>query len=364
MLRIKLIFLLILVSFSIQAETLKGVYEKYQSAYNTGDLKAAVKYAERAVTLGSTEYAPDSENALNLKFNLANAYLENKRYDKALKIYTEIYDKYESVFGEDSLETFELGLQKLISLGRTQSSRQASRYQRDFKDLMKRAKKLGEKYPEQALNIHFQFIKAAQSARTLGISTRSMTKYVENFEQKLLEEVGKKDVRTGEVQFYLAKLYRLDNKTSKSIEKFESVVRIFDEAADFSHPYELSSHANLVGLYEQKAKSDQATEHCVAIGKMTPWNDNIDPVPLFRKNPQYPVSAARASKEGWVKMAFDITPSGFVTNIHVLDSKGGNGFINASKEALSAWRYAPKFENGQVVTAEQQTVQLDFRLGN
>ena len=60
-------------------------------------------------------------------------------------------------------------------------------------------------------------------------------------------------------------------------------------------------------------------------------------------------------------MTFDISASGFVENIQVIDSSSPL-FTKESIAALNKWRYAPKFENGQAVTATDIKVQLDYKI--
>ncbi|MFT6268725.1 MAG: hypothetical protein ACJAVV_001540 [Alphaproteobacteria bacterium] len=118
----------------------------------------------------------------------------------------------------------------------------------------------------------------------------------------------------------LGKFAEAKNRKDAAIEYFEQVITSITSELDTSHPYELAAHASLVNLYQRKGKSDEATEHCLAIGRMKPWNDKIEHIPLFRKNPEYPISMARKSKEGAVELEFVITSFGFVQDIKVLSS--------------------------------------------
>ena len=117
-----------------------------------------------------------------------------------------------------------------------------------------------------------------------------------------------------------------------------------------------------MAIFETKGKSEEATEHCLAIGRMKPWRDDIEPAPLYRVNPKYPVNYARKSKEGSAIVAFDISPFGFVENARILESDG-ELFEKESLAAIKQWRYAPKFVEGEAVVAKGQKVRLDFRLG-
>ena len=188
-------------------------------------------------------------------------------------------------------------------------------------------------------------------------------KYAELAFDRLLENVGKKDYRTIEAQFRLAMIKTGTRKVNRAIELYEDLIVNVTNQLDTSHPYELASRSRLVDLYEKKGESDKATQHCIEIGKMKPWQDNLDPIPLFRVEPKYPTDLARKNKEGSVKMSFTIDEMGFVQDIEIIDIKGGKGFGTESVKVLQKWRYAPKFENGQVTVAKDLRVQLDFKMG-
>ena len=117
----------------------------------------------------------------------------------------------------------------------------------------------------------------------------------------------------------------------------------------------------LVRLYQQQNSPDKATEHCQAIGRMTPWQDNQEQTPIFRAAPQYPQSVAKRGQSGWVQLEFTIDESGFVKDPKVLQWEGSKAFEAPSIKALKQWRYAPKFENGEPVAAISR-VQLDYKI--
>ena len=84
--------------------------------------------------------------------------------------------------------------------------------------------------------------------------------------------------------------------------------------------------------------------------------------PLVRIEPQYPQKAAMQGIEGWVRLQFDISPSGSVTNVQVLDAKPRNTFNRAAVRALLKWKYKPLVEDGKPVEQKNLRVQLDFTL--
>jgi protein TonB len=77
--------------------------------------------------------------------------------------------------------------------------------------------------------------------------------------------------------------------------------------------------------------------------------------------PEYPRKAARAGREGWVKLGFTITPSGGVANVRVLESRPRRVFDRAAKRALEQWRFRPQRIEGQALAREAVQV-IEFKL--
>lgn len=80
------------------------------------------------------------------------------------------------------------------------------------------------------------------------------------------------------------------------------------------------------------------------------------------KNPTYPSYAAKNGIEGFARLVFDILPNGSPSNIEVIQSEPEGIFDKAAIDALSKWKFKPKFENGKPVTQFGQLTQLDFKL--
>lgn len=76
----------------------------------------------------------------------------------------------------------------------------------------------------------------------------------------------------------------------------------------------------------------------------------------------YPQRALRQRLEGWVELSFDITTSGDVTNVKVVDSLPRREFDREAIRALSQWKFRPRIENGKAVTASARQ-RLEFKLG-
>ncbi|MCJ8318477.1 MAG: M56 family metallopeptidase [Colwellia sp.] len=89
-------------------------------------------------------------------------------------------------------------------------------------------------------------------------------------------------------------------------------------------------------------KAEQKTEH-------------HGPHPVMRIEPKYPIDAAKNRITGFVQLAFDVSSSGDVNNISIIESSPIGVFDNVATKALSQWKYKASI-NG----SKQSTVQLDF----
>lgn len=89
---------------------------------------------------------------------------------------------------------------------------------------------------------------------------------------------------------------------------------------------------------------------------------DADEIPLVRVEPQYPRIAAQDRIEGWVRIRFDVNPSGRVINPVVVAAKPMNVFNQAALQAVKRWRYRPKVRNGVAVERKGIVVKLTFKL--
>jgi TonB family protein len=76
-------------------------------------------------------------------------------------------------------------------------------------------------------------------------------------------------------------------------------------------------------------------------------------------NPVYPESARKRGVEGWVEMAFTVTPEGRVEDVEVRNSSPAEVFDDAATRAIRQWRFEPVERNGQKV-AQRAMVRLRF----
>lgn len=84
-------------------------------------------------------------------------------------------------------------------------------------------------------------------------------------------------------------------------------------------------------------------------------------VSLSRQPPQYPYKAARRGIEGWVRVVFEVTETGSVDNVEVIESDPPGVFDNAAVQAVYRWRFKPRVVNGKAISGKASQV-VEFRL--
>jgi TonB family protein len=75
--------------------------------------------------------------------------------------------------------------------------------------------------------------------------------------------------------------------------------------------------------------------------------------------PVYPESARKRGIEGWVELAFTVTPSGTVEDVEVRNASPANVFDDAAVRAVRGWRFKPVERNGEKVP-QRAMVRLRF----
>jgi protein TonB len=89
---------------------------------------------------------------------------------------------------------------------------------------------------------------------------------------------------------------------------------------------------------------------------------DADEIPLVRVEPQYPPAAARDHIEGWVRVQFDVGPTGRVLNPMVLEARPRGVFEQEALRAIKKWRYRPKVRDGVAVERKGIRVRLTFKM--
>lgn len=85
--------------------------------------------------------------------------------------------------------------------------------------------------------------------------------------------------------------------------------------------------------------------------------------PYYKIKPKYPRAALMSGVEGWVLMEIDVTETGEVENIRVLDGEQRNMFQSEARRAVAQWKYRPFVDkDGKPIRKVDHQVRVDFKL--
>lgn len=76
----------------------------------------------------------------------------------------------------------------------------------------------------------------------------------------------------------------------------------------------------------------------------------------------YPVEAKDRKVEGYVRVAYDVSIDGSVTNARVVEANPPGLFDEAALGAVRGWRFHPAVRNGKPVV-QQLVSRVNFKLG-
>jgi TonB family protein len=333
-------------------------YQAYQSAVDAKNNEQILLMAAQVYKLGESVYAKDSADFAALTMNWARALShntsrtfaqDNDKRQQANALYQQALKIYQHLYGDDSVQLIDA----LLGMAATEKSPTHA------DSVYRNAIDIAEDSHDQLLAASIKMT-AFHDLYGSSAYTRSVRDYAFEAYDVFKEKLAVDAVSRVETEFEVAKIYFIERKYAAAEPLFLDVVKQFS-VLKYSHPYALSAHAMLVRLYQQQNNPDKATEHCQAIGRMTPWKENQEQTPLFRVPPEYPYTAAKRLQDGWVQLEFTIDKDGFVKDPKVLQWEGSKAFEASSIKALERWRYAPKFENGEPVAATSR-VQLDYKI--
>lgn len=349
-------------SSSTFASEFSEAYSAYKAAVTAENQSDVALYALQAYELGKVKFGGDNINTAMLALNAGNALITNmpketfdtevkakakKRQPQAYDLFEETLAIYSKHYGEEAVELID----PLLGLSDASSKKYAREFLDDALDIAEDS--------DNAMLI--ADTKMAYFERL--VNSRYYTRKVRNYAfdaqeaySELLPEDAMKRVLTS---FRVGNVRFAEKDYDEAEELFLGVITQFQKL-DYNHPYELAAHAKLVQIYELEGESEKSTQHCIAIGNMKPWKEDIEPTPLFRKHPDYPISYLKAGKSGSTHMSFTIDKMGFVKDVVVIESNGGSKFETESLIALKQWRYAPKFIDGEAVEAKGLKVNLEY----
>lgn len=87
-------------------------------------------------------------------------------------------------------------------------------------------------------------------------------------------------------------------------------------------------------------------------------------VPLHRVEPEFPARAQRRGKEGYVVVSYDISTTGKVINIRIIEAKPKRTFEKSVKKAMQKWKFKPLMVNGKAQVQTKQRQRFEFKMSH
>lgn len=227
------------------------------------------------------------------------------------------------------------------------------------------------KNSEQYANLAFR-AGAAMFDRSNATIGRNLIKLAQTY---YLAQGKSAQSKVGLTWFYLANMALVQHRNRKATEFFTNALVYLDPNEQETHKHRMLTHATLVVLHEKSGDSDLATPHCRAIGQRSSEEGSRFSQPLFSVHARYPHSLNMREIKGVVKISYSIDVNGFVADALVTDHQiirpksgsefGGfpvneDAFDEAALKALSRFRYAPLFVNGEATTLPEQAIVFTF----
>jgi TonB family protein len=315
-------------------------YAEYQRLSREGKWAESLPYAQQAYEIGKSVMGEKDQGTAILAFNYGKNLDDLRDYAGAARLYEESLAIDEAVLGKDSPKL----INTLIKLGHV-LDKAARNKEADV--LYDRALLLTE---QQAGPQSLEYAKLVLdiSDSLIGLKQYGAKKYLQASYDILKKEKGEQDPLTGLAAFQLGKFYLGASKEIQARDFLLQTLNTFNDPDRPDNRMEMITHGFLVETFERLGESEEATRHCLAIGRMTPVAPTQDYYPVYKAMPEYPGFAASKGIEGYVIVEFTVTSYGFVKNPVVITTSNET-FNKASLEAVKKFRYAPKFIDGKPI---------------
>lgn len=342
--------------------TFNEAWRAYEAAAETDDAALRTKTAASALDAGRHVFEESDEQLTLLTHNYGVALSDEGQREDAVPVLEEALRLGEITYGKDGA-----GLIPILAdlADATAVPLEPGPQLRHYKKALRIAEAnfggAGVEYADLAF-------RAARNVYQMSRSVGARKHMIEarNIYAALPEPAT---LHVGMADFYLGKMEFADRDFRRSSEYLESALTEFEGGGGANQAFRLLTRALLVQIYEHRGLTDQATQHCVAIGRESQLSPDQDYLPLFRVPPMYPVSMLRAGRSGNVDIEFTVDENGFVQEPVVVARKVNgteksrpNDFDKAAIDAVKRFRYAPRFVDGNAVATAGVKTRISFAL--
>mgnify|MGYP006102436447 CR=1 FL=1 len=337
------ILFLILYAVHVPAQDLPDefdeIYRSYEEAFNNNDLEVAQTLAKQAMNMAVTSIGEDHDKSAILMINLGHVLVLSGKSDEAESYLSRAEEIIVGKFGtnHESLITVHEDLAAIYAnKGDVENTRHKL-----IKAINLRKLRWGEDDPKiiNLLRSQAQIDVAANKLDSAGDLLIQAIGIVE-------KNYGATDPTATAIIISLGDIAFNKNDFTDAENLYQQALKLFEEKLDEDDPRIVSLHAKLAEFYitQQNDKYSDHADKVIALIK----TEETAAQPLFIIKPLLPGIDAE-QLQGTILFEFNVTNTGKVTNPKIIESEPVNTFDQATLEAVSKWRFLPKYENGSRV---------------
>ncbi len=321
-------------------------YEGDQSPASRSDMQDA---ATRFLRAAEKVYLPES-NREGREEQIARA-------ERGAALIARVLAVLEESYGEDSPELVPVIVLLADARGRHYDSMpQANLYDRALRLVARQHGKKSVQYAELEK-------KAGRAILQFSHDYKLARKHLETAYKTYRKLLGPSDPSTAYAALPLANLEFWDEEYRRAQDYLlAALVGLGEPDAETSVAH-IYTRSMLVRAYELDGKSDRATEHCVAVGRLVASLPEQEYKPIFLGSGLiYPPDMIAQGKEGFVDVSYTVDEQGFAKYPVAIAVDGDQAFVAPALQLVGQYRFAPKFENGKPVATENVKSRITFKL--
>ncbi len=374
--RLGLLVLVLTASIAAATPTTKDLnhaWRAYAAALESDDRDEILETSRQVLDIGRQYFPADDHRLPVLLNNHAVALAKSGHTADAIPLFEQSLKDAEDIHGEESPELLALLLPFAAEVGDPKDPRRQQK-------IYQRVLKIHSTHHSDE-DVRYANLAFIAGSRLLDDS-RSMSgrKYMRQAHDIFMTLGDEGRSASGMSAFYLGKFAYSTQNNKRAVEYFEYALTALDTDVALGKAQSLAARSFLVGIYERRGDSELATKHCVEIGRDSMFDPNQDYLPLFRRAPEYPSSKLLAGMEGYVDVEFTVDELGFVRNAMIRQVVSGRNidwsdpdksrnpaspqdpFEKAAIEAVEAFRYAPRFVDGEATATDGVSTRISFRI--
>ncbi len=325
-------------------------YKHYQQLTAEGKREAALPYADEAYRLGLQLFGENHANTAALALNYGDTLARTGHRKEAIEMLDRAIALYQNHYGADAKETAD----PLMARAEATAPQDPDTQRQYFDQAIGIAEHTTK--PADLLAAHLN-VEAGIHLLNEG-NIDAAADYLKDGYKQYQKYAAATDSRLLIAAFWLGKYNLAIDKPHAAEPYFNEVLAATNGTS--TDPLTEAAHALLVVVYEKIGEPDKATPHCVAVGRIQPWDGKSPPKLLYAKVPDYPPDAK--GRDGYALIEFTVDATGAVRDPKLLKTEGSDAFGAAGLAEIQTWRYAPRVVDGKAIDTHSVQAKVEFKM--